>query len=355
MGCFQTKKNDDQKVALRTSNNIDKELDKNKKEQDYETKILLLGPGESGKSTLFKQIQLIQDREFDEEYLQSYIPLIRQNLVSQMKILLESSDRLGIPIQKQEFGNLIKKTKKRLLWNEEIATGLSELWQDSGIQKSLEFKDKKFHLYDSIEYFFEEIDRISSEFYLPTNEDVLRTRVKSIAVEEAKFKIENFVLNVIDVGGQRSERRKWIHCFEEVSAIIFCVSLTGYHQTLIEDNSVNRMEEALNLFSDICKSPWFLNSSIILFLNKNDLFEEDIKKIDLSVCFPEYKGGKVYENAIVYIQEQFISASGFKKNLSKRNVYPFVTCALNTENIEFVIKAALDTIMRNNLKYYGIY
>ncbi|KAJ3444171.1 guanine nucleotide-binding protein g(o) subunit alpha [Anaeramoeba flamelloides] len=355
MGCCPSKKNDEQRVALRTSTKIDKDLDKNKKEQDYEIKILLLGPGESGKSTLFKQMQLIQDRQFDEEYLQSFIPLIRQNLVSQMKVLLESSDRLGVPIQKQEYGNLIKKTKKRLLWNEEIATALSELWEDSGIQKSLEFKDKKFHLYDSTEYFFDEIERVSSEYYLPTNEDVLRTRVKSIAVEEAKFRIGKYILNMIDVGGQRSERRKWIHCFEEVTSIIFCVSLTGYHQTLIEDNSVNRIEEALNLFSDICKSPWFLNSSIILFLNKKDLFQEDIKKTDLSVCFSEYKGGKDYENAIAYIQEQFMTASGFKTNQSKREVYPFVTCALNTENIEFVIKAALDTIMRNNLKYYGIY
>lgn len=46
--------------------------------------------------------------------------------------------------------------------------------------------------------------------------------------------------SVVDVGGQRSERRKWIHCFDDVKAIIFVVALSGYNQVLFEDNSVNR-------------------------------------------------------------------------------------------------------------------
>lgn len=43
-------------------------------------------------------------------------------------------------------------------------------------------------------------------------------------------------LHMIDVGGQRCERRKWIHCFEGVTAILFLVSLSGYDQSLVEAN-----------------------------------------------------------------------------------------------------------------------
>jgi guanine nucleotide-binding protein G(i) subunit alpha len=45
------------------------------------------------------------------------------------------------------------------------------------------------------------------------------------------------VLSMFDVGGQRSERKKWIHCFENVTSIIFCVALSEYDQVLLEESN----------------------------------------------------------------------------------------------------------------------
>lgn len=95
---------------------------------------------------------------------------------------------------------------------------------------------------------------------------------------------------MFDVGGQRSERKKWIHCFEGVTAIIFCVALSGYDLVLAEDEEMNRMIESMKLFDSICNSKWFVETSIILFLNKKDLFEEKISRSPLTICFPEYTG-----------------------------------------------------------------
>lgn len=95
---------------------------------------------------------------------------------------------------------------------------------------------------------------------------------------------------MFDVGGQRSERKKWIHCFEGVTAIIFCVALSGYDLVLAEDEEMNRMIESMKLFDSICNSKWFVETSIILFLNKKDLFEEKIVRSPLTICFPEYSG-----------------------------------------------------------------
>jgi len=117
---------------------------------------------------------------------------------------------------------------------------------------------------------------------------------------------------MVDVGGQRSERRKWIHCFENVTSIIFLVALSEYDQILFEsDNEVwlligywfigflidniiyyfqNRMEESKALFRTIITYPWFQNSSVILFLNKKDLLEEKIMYSHLVDYFPEYDG-----------------------------------------------------------------
>lgn len=52
----------------------------------------------------------------------------------------------------------------------------------------------------------------------------------------------------------------------------------------------NRMQESLKLFDSICNNKWFTETSIILFLNKKDLFEEKIKKSPLTICFSEYSG-----------------------------------------------------------------
>lgn len=46
---------------------------------------------------------------------------------------------------------------------------------------------------------------------------------------------------MFDVGGQRSERKKWIHCFENVTSIIFCVALSEYDQTLLEESNQVRL------------------------------------------------------------------------------------------------------------------
>lgn len=66
--------------------------------------------------------------------------------------------------------------------------------------------------------------------------------------------------------------------------------VTGYDLVLAEDEEMNRMIESMKLFDSICNSKWFIETSIILFLNKKDLFEEKIQRSPLTICFPEYQG-----------------------------------------------------------------
>ena len=66
--------------------------------------------------------------------------------------------------------------------------------------------------------------------------------------------------------------------------------ISGYDLVLAEDEEMNRMIESMKLFDSICNSKWFVETSIILFLNKKDLFEEKIKTSPLTICFPEYSG-----------------------------------------------------------------
>merc|ERR1712167_297393 len=148
-----------------------------------------------------------------------------------------------------------------------------------------------FYLYDSFKYFLERIRNTFSKDYVPSDQDILQSRKATVGIVETKFYIANVPFVMYDVGGQRGERKKWIHCFEGVRAILFIASLSEYDQGLFEDRNKNRMQESLNLFEGILSLVWFRETPIILFLNKNDVFKKKIKHIELGRFFNDYYGG----------------------------------------------------------------
>ncbi|KAJ5078852.1 guanine nucleotide-binding protein g(o) subunit alpha [Anaeramoeba ignava] len=170
-------------------------------------------------------------------------------------------------------------------------------------------------------------------------------KIKTTGITETQFSTKDLSFILIDVGGQRNERKKWIHCFQGVTALIFCVSASEYDQTLFEDENQNRMHESISLFAEICDSQWFQATSIILFFNKMDLFEQKIKKVDLKVCFNDYEGGKDEKKAIDFIKEKFLSLNKNKD----RQIYPHETCATNTDNIRKVFEGVKETLLKTVL------
>lgn len=115
--------------------------------------------------------------------------------------------------------------------------------------------------------FFESINRITSEKYRPNTTDVLRSRVRTIGVVETQFKVDNLLIKMFDVGGQRSERRKWIQCFDDVRALLFVVAISEYDMTLIEDPNKNRLRESFQLFSSVCNNIYFRFTPTVSYLN----------------------------------------------------------------------------------------
>jgi len=231
----------------------------------------------------------------------------------------------------------------------EVGSAIAALWKDAGVQSCFQ-RSREYQLNDSAKYYFDSIDRIAAPDYIPNDQDVLRSRVKTTGITETTFIIGDLTYRMFDVGGQRSERKKWIHCFENVTTILFLVAISEYDQLLFADETVNRMQEALTLFDSICNSRWFVKTSIILFLNKIDRFKEKLPVSPMKNYFPDYEGGADYQAACDYILNRFVSLNQHET----KQIYTHFTCATDTMQIRFVMAAVNDIIIQENLRMCGL-
>ncbi|KAG3287083.1 guanine nucleotide-binding protein subunit alpha-14 [Marmota monax] len=345
----------EEKESQRISAEIERQLRRDKKDARRELKLLLLGTGESGKSTFIKQMRIIHGSGYSDEDRKGFTKLVYQNIFTAMQAMIRAMDTLRIQYvceQNKENAQIIKEVevdKVSVLCRDQVEA-IKQLWQDPGIQECYD-RRREYQLSDSAKYYLTDIDRIAMPSFVPTQQDVLRVRVPTTGIIEYPFDLENIIFRMVDVGGQRSERRKWIHCFESVTSIIFLVALSEYDQVLAECDNENRMEESKALFKTIITYPWFLNSSVILFLNKKDLLEEKIMYSHLISYFPEYTGPKQDVKAA----RDFILKLYQDQNPDKEKViYSHFTCATDTENIRFVFAAVKDTILQLNLREFNL-
>src|SRR2546423_10892532 len=85
--------------------------------------------------------------------------------------------------------------------------------------------------------FFNDFERLFNKTYLPSDQDILRTRLRTTGISETIFDLGNLTYRMFDVGGQRSERKKWIHVFDNVNVVLFLVATSGYDHALVEDRN----------------------------------------------------------------------------------------------------------------------
>eukprot|EP01027_Heterolobosea_sp_BB2_P022041 GEZU01032422.1.p1 GENE.GEZU01032422.1~~GEZU01032422.1.p1 ORF type:complete len:362 (+),score=94.00 GEZU01032422.1:268-1353(+) len=341
--------------ARQRDKEITKRLRADGRKADSEIKLLLLGAGESGKSTIFKQMKIIHHKGYNPDECMRFKDVIYGNTIQSIRALVNAANKMNLQMDKPENKARADKIaaipEQQIILNAgslltpEMGREIKLLWEDKAIQTAYSRRNE-FQLNDSAGYYLNAIERLCDPGYAPSQQDVLRSRVKTVGIVEAEFMIDGYKFRMVDVGGQRNERRKWIHVFDDVTAIIFVTSLSEFDQKLFEDDNMNRMRESLLLFDEICNCRYFRSTSIIIFFNKKDLFEEKIKRVDLKCCFPDYPGGKNYDNAVKFIQQKFLETNKSRA----RQIYTHVTCATDTENIRVVFDAVKNIILHDNLR-----
>ncbi|CAJ0905696.1 9907_t:CDS:2 [Entrophospora sp. SA101] len=291
----------EEKELKARSNKIDKQIEEDSRRFKKECKILLLGSGESGKSTIVKQMKIIHQNGYTKEELAHYRITVYKNLMDSAQAIVYAMKKFQLEPRKsinrvyaEKILEYYVESDPNFQLNPEIVEAIDSVWNDPIISEVLD-KQNLFYLMDSAPYFFGSVKRIGAQSYIPNETDVLRARTKTTGIMETRFTMDILSIHMFDVGGQRSERKKWIHCFEAVTSIIFCVALSEYDQVLLEESGQVLCVfffESLVLFESVINSRWFLRTSIILFLNKIDLFKAKLPRVPLSDYFPEYTGLK---------------------------------------------------------------
>ncbi|KAM5439968.1 Guanine nucleotide-binding protein alpha-2 subunit [Microsporum audouinii] len=356
-GCLSSTGGGSDEVAeqKKKSQAIDRVLEEDMKRLKKECKILLLGSGESGKSTIVKQMKIIHQNGYSVEELSMYRLTVYKNLLDCAKSLVWAMHQFEIQPSSAKVRDFMDylldyniDPDPNVSLELKVGDAITYLWNDPSIPAVLE-RQNEFYLMDSAPYFFEESKRITMPDYIPNEADVLRARTKTTGIYETRFTMGQLSIHMFDVGGQRSERKKWIHCFENVTSIIFCVALSEYDQVLLEESNQNRMMESLVLFDSVVNSRWFMRTSIVLFLNKVDLFRQKLGRSPLNKYFPDYSGGNDVNRAAKYLLWRFNQV-----NRAHLNLYPHLTQATDTSNIRLVFAAVKETILQNALKDSGI-
>uniref|UniRef100_A0A1I7UVI6 G-protein alpha subunit n=1 Tax=Caenorhabditis tropicalis TaxID=1561998 RepID=A0A1I7UVI6_9PELO len=234
---------------------IEHDLEKDRKLKIL--KLLILGPGESGKSTTIKQIKIIHDTGYSTEE-----KMVRKHGI--FMNILEGIEEIHLAVGRENMSyknalsfdhihevrmftdNFKKAEDAEKTLGAEVINAIQKYVKDETVAMMLKEKTV-YNIDDSTIYFLEHFSRIIHKDYLPTEEDILKSRVPTSGVIQYKIMLKNFNFKIFDVGGQRAQRRKWLHVFDDVHAVLFITSLSEYDQVLREDATVVVIDSVIDV------------------------------------------------------------------------------------------------------------
>jgi guanine nucleotide-binding protein subunit alpha len=227
------------------------------------------------------------------------------------------------------------------------------LWADPMVQDILSRAPSRIQ--ESPGFFLNDASRIATNDYQPTDDDVVRARLRTLGVQEHRFVFEQgrtagreWVM--YDVGGTRSSRATWFSYFDDMDAIIFLAPISCFDETLREDRKVNRLEDSYLLWRAVCSSKLLAKTQIILFLNKCDLLQEKLKRgILVKHHIRSYGNGSNDAVSVTkYFQQHFKEISK-QHSPQPRPFFVHLTSIIDTKASAATLSVVEEGIVRDNL------
>ncbi|KAI8901319.1 guanine nucleotide binding protein, alpha subunit [Globomyces pollinis-pini] len=342
----------DQKEQKQQSKKIEDYLKNEKREYQKiagEPKILILGSSDSGKSTFLKQLKILHGGGFTAEERKIAKNGVLKNILSVIEQLLNNStDAI-----KKKYELVTKfislETGPFMDFPEIIVNLLTTIWNDSNIKTTFISLEQEFPA--STSFFFDKLTQISTKSYIMTDSDILLLRTVTQTISDTVFPIQGKNMHFYDVSGLKHHRKSWIPYFQDITAIVFVVALSSYDQMMMEDPTMNRMVDALNLFDFIVNHKLLVNPDMILFLNKTDLFSAKVKTSFIKPHFPDYnqRDGSVSEGSR-FFEKKFM---GLKKNEKKLMMVHF-TCCTDTKAMDAIVSGVIISLVTKAVNSAGM-
>lgn len=259
--------------------------------------------------------------------------------------------------------------------SEEAAVVLSKckqdiitLWKDDVVMEVL--KKRKIDLENSAGFFLDDVDRIARLNYEPSDEDIIRCRLRTMGLQEYQIDFDpatgaaGFLQNVglsqefattwviYDVGGSRTQRQAWTPFFDDVQAIIFLAPISCFDERLLEDPNVNRLEDTFHLWKAVCASRLLAKTTIILFMNKCDLLKRKLRTgVQVKDYLPSYGNRPNEANSVVkYLKDKFKDVIRSKSPEPGRPSFFYATSVTDTKATAATLEIVRDSILRQHLK-----
>ncbi|KAI0634833.1 G-alpha-domain-containing protein [Trametes polyzona] len=242
---------------------------------------------------------------------------------------------------------------------------MAALWGDPVVRQIL--RRRKIRLEESPGFYLNDLERVTSLSYMPSDDDVLRARLKTVGVSEYSFHMEagpetGTEWRIIDVGGSRSQVRTplyiltsyltlatWVPFFDD--AIIFLAPISAFDQTLVEDRSINRLEDSVLLWKEVCSNKLLAKVDLVLFLNKCDILASKLKSGVRLAKYVRSFADRPNEPEVVekYFKSKF-SAIHREHSPIPRKFYGFCTSVTDTTTTGGIIASVKDMVIREHLR-----
>ncbi|KAJ6528248.1 G-protein alpha subunit [Mycena vulgaris] len=229
------------------------------------------------------------------------------------------------------------------------------LWEDAEVRELL--RARGLRIEDRPGFFLSDTARITSRTYVPSDNDVVRARLRTLGVQEWRIILENSdsfgsEWVIYDVGGSRSLRHAWLPYFDTVNAIIFLAPISCFDERLAEDPSVNRLEDTFLLWTAIVSSRLLGKTTLIVFLNKCDLLK---RKLQSGIMVNQHMisfGARENEVGVVvkYLKDKFKDILRTEA-YEPRTTYLYATSVTDTKATAATLNIVRDGIIREHLKH----
>jgi guanine nucleotide-binding protein G(i) subunit alpha len=282
-------------AAVMRSEAIDRALEEEATNLRRETKIVLMGQVNSGKELIMRQMKVLYAEGYPRDERIQYTYAVRSTVRLLIHSIIDLLKDTGAPLTpdlNKDFAVLLHEveTVDLTLITPAAVTAVQHLWS-SPTFSTLYIKNFEIDFPQYAPYYAQELNRIATEDYVPSEPDIIRLNKSMGGIKELRFHWDELEVHLFNISGYVPEqfRKRWFHQLENATALLYTVDVATYDRPYLGQPTESQLLDDFATFESWANSPKFTGSSIVLILNNFSRFREKLQHSPLTTFFPDYR------------------------------------------------------------------